>query len=316
MRHRRRSRRLGRSSSHRRALLKNLASALFLTHREYYLDEYGDDFDTLSRELPRRRLWVLSVLDNPPRRRGRIVTTLQKAKEVRPLIEKCVTIAVKSLDAKYQSDEVSEEISKKDNPEQWQEWVTVRAPYVTARRHCLKLLGDKTAVDVLFDYVAPEIMKQQRPGGYTRIVRLPTPRLGDAGTQAILEFVGFDVDCDRSTGNQEAIMPEFDDDVVGGGETEDLGTSDAGSGDAGAYGAGSDDAGSDDAGSDDAGSDDVGSDDAGSGDAGAYGAGSDDAGSDDAGSDDAGSGDAGSGDTGAYDAGSGDAGSDGDAEDV
>ena len=94
MRHRRRSRRLGRSSSHRRALLKNLASALFLTHREYYLDEYGDDFDTLSRELPRRRLWVLSVLDNPPRRRGRIVTTLQKAKEVRPLIENCVSIAV------------------------------------------------------------------------------------------------------------------------------------------------------------------------------------------------------------------------------
>jgi large subunit ribosomal protein L17 len=223
------------------------------------------------------------------------VTTLQKAKEVRPLIEKCVTIAVKSLDAKDQSDEVGQEISKKDNPEQWQEWVTVRAPYVTARRHCLKLLGDKTAVDVLFDYVAPEIMKQQRPGGYTRIVRLPTPRLGDAGTQAILEFVGFDIDCDRSTGNQEAIMPEFDDDVVGGDETEDLGTSDAGAddaGDAGADDAGSDDAGSDDAGSGDAGSDDAGSDDAGADDAGSGDAGSDDAGSDDAGSDDAGSDDA------------------------
>ena len=110
MRHRRRSRRLGRSSSHRRALLKNLASALFLTHREYYLDEYGDDFDTLSRNLPRRRLWVLDVIENPPRLRGRIVTTLQKAKEVRPLVEKCVTIAVKSLDSKSQSDEVGEGI--------------------------------------------------------------------------------------------------------------------------------------------------------------------------------------------------------------
>jgi len=123
MRHRRRSRRLGRSSSHRRALLKNLASALFLTHREYYLDEYGDDFDTLSRNLPRRRLWVLDVIENPPRQRGRIVTTLQKAKEVRPLVEKCVTIAVKSLDSKSQSDEVGEGISKTENPEEWQEWV-------------------------------------------------------------------------------------------------------------------------------------------------------------------------------------------------
>ena len=252
MRHRRRSRRLGRSSSHRRALLKNLASALFLTHREYYLDEYGEDFDTLSRNLPRRRLWVLDVIENPPRRRGRIVTTLQKAKEVRPLVEKCVTIAVKSLNSKDQSDEIGDGISKTENPEQWQQWAETRAPYVTARRRCLKLLGDKTAVDVLFDYVAPEIMKQERPGGYTRIVRLPTPRLGDAGIQAILEFVGFEIERDRITGTQEPIMPEFDEDVVGGSETDDLGSSDS---------AEADDAGADEAVTDAA------ADDAGGGDA-------------------------------------------------
>ena len=39
-----------------------------------------------------------------------------------------------------------------------------------------------------FDEVAPRFA--DRPGGYTRIMRLAKPRLGDAGTRAILEFVG------------------------------------------------------------------------------------------------------------------------------
>ena len=41
---------------------------------------------------------------------------------------------------------------------------------------------------VLFDEVAPRFAS--RDGGYTRVMRLATPRLGDAGTRAILEFVG------------------------------------------------------------------------------------------------------------------------------
>jgi large subunit ribosomal protein L17 len=52
----------------------------------------------------------------------------------------------------------------------------------------LELLGDKLAVAALFDSVAPRFV--DRPGGYTRIVRLAHPRLGDAGPRAILEFVG------------------------------------------------------------------------------------------------------------------------------
>jgi large subunit ribosomal protein L17 len=52
----------------------------------------------------------------------------------------------------------------------------------------LQLLGDKGAVRALFDEVAERFA--DRPGGYTRIIRLAKPRLGDAGTQAILEFVG------------------------------------------------------------------------------------------------------------------------------
>ena len=73
MRHRRKGRVLGRSPSHQRALLRNLASALFLTER----DAAGDD--------------------NAPKTKGRIITTIQKAKEVRPLVERCITIAIRSL---------------------------------------------------------------------------------------------------------------------------------------------------------------------------------------------------------------------------
>ncbi len=74
MRHRRKGRVLGRSPSHQRALLRNLASALFLTEGTFEVDEPG-----------------------APKVPGRIVTTLAKAKEVRPLVEKCITIAKKAL---------------------------------------------------------------------------------------------------------------------------------------------------------------------------------------------------------------------------
>jgi large subunit ribosomal protein L17 len=50
------------------------------------------------------------------------------------------------------------------------------------------LLGDKQAVGVLFETVAPRFV--DRPGGYTRILKLARPRLGDAGTRAVIEFVG------------------------------------------------------------------------------------------------------------------------------
>lgn len=50
------------------------------------------------------------------------------------------------------------------------------------------LLGDKQAARILFEKVAPRFV--DRPGGYTRILKLATPRLGDAGPRAILEFVG------------------------------------------------------------------------------------------------------------------------------
>jgi large subunit ribosomal protein L17 len=53
----------------------------------------------------------------------------------------------------------------------------------------MQLIGNnKEAVSILFDVVAPRF--EDRNGGYTRILKLFTPRLGDAGQRAILEFVG------------------------------------------------------------------------------------------------------------------------------
>jgi large subunit ribosomal protein L17 len=62
------------------------------------------------------------------------------------------------------------------------------APVVKARRRVVQLLGDKQAARILFERIAPRFA--DRPGGYTRILKLATPRLGDAGPRALLEFVG------------------------------------------------------------------------------------------------------------------------------
>ena len=171
MRHRRKGRTLGRSPSHRKAMLKNLASAIFLTERDASLD------------------------DNAPKVPGRITTTLHKAKEVRPLVEKCITIAKKTLPAaeearKFETsaDRGTEAYKKWRQSDDWQKWAAARATVVTGQRRCVQLLGDKEATRILFDTIAERFV--DRPGGYTRIIRLATPRLGDAGEQAILEFVG------------------------------------------------------------------------------------------------------------------------------
>jgi large subunit ribosomal protein L17 len=50
------------------------------------------------------------------------------------------------------------------------------------------MLGDKQAVQLLFEEIAPRFA--DRTGGYTRVLKLAKPRLGDAGPRAILEFVG------------------------------------------------------------------------------------------------------------------------------
>ncbi|MBX7165257.1 MAG: 50S ribosomal protein L17 [Pirellulales bacterium] len=187
MRHRKRGRVLGRCPSHQRAMLRNLASALFLTERETY---EGD----------------LSV----PKVKGRIITTLIKAKEVRPLVERCITIAKKGLVAQEaarpfatQAERGTQEWKAWRKSDKWKKWAQAIAPEVHARRRALQMLGDKEAVRVLFAVVAPRFT--DRPGGYTRILKLAKPRLGDAGPRAILEFVGMN---DRR--RQKAQAPAFE----------------------------------------------------------------------------------------------------------
>ncbi len=171
MRHRRKGRKLGRNPSHQRALLRSLASALLLTERDAEFD------------------------DNKPKVKGRIITTISKAKEVRPLLEKCVTIARRSLNAEEAAGEHgtsaergSQEWKNWRESDNWRAWNQAIAPALAARRRCLQLLHDKEAVEILFDEIAPRFA--DRPGGYTRIIRLAQPRLGDGGVRAIFEFVG------------------------------------------------------------------------------------------------------------------------------
>jgi large subunit ribosomal protein L17 len=190
MRHRRRGRKLGRNPNHQRALLRALATALFLTERDA-----TDD-------------------DNKPKVKGRIITTIEKAKEVRPLVERCITIARVALPHQEKADHL--EPSADRNSEQWrawrgsprwQEWNQAIAPVVSARRRALRLLGSKQAVKILFDDIAPRFA--DRDGGYTRVLRLAKPRLGDAGTRAILELVGKN---DRV--GRKAARPSFESEVT------------------------------------------------------------------------------------------------------
>ncbi|HEX4441741.1 MAG TPA: 50S ribosomal protein L17 [Thermoanaerobaculia bacterium] len=86
----------------------------------------------------------------------RIETTLTKAKELRPLAEKLITAA------------------KSDG--------------LAARRRVQRWIPDRTTVKRVFETIAPRFV--DRPGGYTRILRLGA-RKGDAAEAAILELVDF-----------------------------------------------------------------------------------------------------------------------------
>jgi len=85
---------------------------------------------------------------------GRIETTVTRAKEVRALTEKYITIA------------------KVDN--------------LATKRQCMAFLTKRSAVQKLFTEVAPQY--STRDGGYTRIVKTG-PRRGDAAEMAIIELV-------------------------------------------------------------------------------------------------------------------------------
>jgi large subunit ribosomal protein L17 len=85
----------------------------------------------------------------------RIITTIQKAKTVKPFVEKLVTLG---KDAAQHN-----------------------------RRRLFAKLRDKETVEKVFEVLGPRF--KERPGGYCRILKLSKPRLGDNGQRVILEFV-------------------------------------------------------------------------------------------------------------------------------
>ena len=158
MRHLRAGRKLGRNAEHRLALMRNLARAL-IEH-------------------------------------GRIITTEQKAKELRPFIEKLITIAKRGLAS--------------GDP----------AKALHARRLVMARLGpvakvelyddkgdptDDTVIKKLFTEIAPRYAA--RPGGYTRIIKRHERRLGDAGVTAFIELLKEGETRVRASAKKEAAAP-------------------------------------------------------------------------------------------------------------
>ena len=216
MRHRKKGRKLGRNPKHQRALLRSLATALILTERDPSLYEGNLPHEPKAPAIP-----------------GRIVTTIHKAKEVRPFVERCITIAKKGVAHRDAAEELepeaergSQEWQQWRNSEQYYEWNQAMAPALAARRRLIQLLGNKEAVSLLFDEIAPRF--EDRDGGYTRVLRLATRRLGDAGVQAILEFVGKNdrvkIETTRPTFSDEETETEevVDEQVEEDAETEDV----------------------------------------------------------------------------------------------
>ncbi|PLS29103.1 50S ribosomal protein L17 [Bifidobacterium parmae] len=85
---------------------------------------------------------------------GRIVTTLPKAKRLRPLAERLITFAKRGD--------------------------------LHSRRRVMRVIRNKSVVHVLFTQIAEQM--EQREGGYTRIVKI-APRKGDNAPAAIIELV-------------------------------------------------------------------------------------------------------------------------------
>jgi large subunit ribosomal protein L17 len=135
MRHRVAHRKLGRVTEHRIALLRNQATALI--------------------------------------RHERIETTVPKAKELRPFVERLITIAKRGLAAGDGNIKL-----------------------LNARRMVLVDIQDRAVVGKLFDDIAPRY--ESRPGGYTRLLRIGFRR-GDGADVAQVELVGSEFDPNAET---------------------------------------------------------------------------------------------------------------------
>ncbi|MFN9156267.1 MAG: L17 family ribosomal protein, partial [Planctomyces sp.] len=85
------------------------------------------------------------------------------------------------------------------------------APALAVRRRAFSALRDEKAMDILVGELSERFA--EREGGYTRIVRLAKVRLGDAGEQASIEFVG---DRDRPSKRAKRAAPSVETAEVAG----------------------------------------------------------------------------------------------------
>lgn len=159
MRHRVANRKLGRVTEHRIAMLRNQSMDLF--------------------------------------RHERIQTTVAKAKELRPFVERIITVAKRSLTAEAGSPRA-----------------------VTARRVVAQDIADKALVQKLFVTIAPRYV--ERAGGYTRLLRLGYRR-GDSAEVAEVELLGSEYDPNAEKEAEKAAAEKPKKKTVGGRIREALG---------------------------------------------------------------------------------------------
>jgi large subunit ribosomal protein L17 len=170
MRHMRAGYRLGRTTAHRASTLRHIAAGLF--------------------------------------QHGQVVTTIPKAKAVRPMVEKIVTLAkrgdlharrlvlaklggdIAGFDWLYlpkgASDKEKEAVQKqRDHAAQF---FDIPESSAVERNRYGEIRKAPKLVKHIFDHVAPRF--RDRPGGYTRIVKLGRHRVGDGTELCVIQFVG------------------------------------------------------------------------------------------------------------------------------
>lgn len=103
-------------------------------------------------------------------RHEHLTTTVPRAKELRPFVERLISIAKRGLAGNGSAKAGAGELKA-----------------LNARRHVMQSLQDEEVVRKLFDTLAPRF--ESRPGGYTRLLRLGFRR-GDAAEIAQVELVG------------------------------------------------------------------------------------------------------------------------------
>lgn len=120
------------------------------------------------------RLALLHTLTTELLKHGKITTTEPKAREVRRMAEKVITIGKQGRAAALAAESGGDDAQDK------------RAASVHARRLALRVVNDKDVINKTFDEIAAKYA--ERPGGYTRVVKLGN-RVGDGSPMAMIELV-------------------------------------------------------------------------------------------------------------------------------